>query len=225
MNRRRLLLAAGALPALSFRSPGVPAPDRKARARLEAVLKAARTFGRGGGYDRSWKSSGCPAAVMHKGERILSGSESGTYCCGFTFAVAVKALQDGGELDRASADDVRRFQKVWYGATKKDKERERQCAVAVKELGVGREVKVKDAQAGDFLQLWRRGNKPSGHSVLFLGWVMAGDDRVGISYLSSQGSTDGIGYAVEYLSDEKLGAVDGAGRVDPDRLWFARLDL
>ena len=89
------------------------------------------------------------------------------------------------------------------------------------QLGVGREVKVNDAMAGDFAQLWRRKDKPSGHSVLFLGWVTVGDDRIGFSYLSSQGSTGGIGYAVEYFADAEA----GSGRVDPDRLYFARLDL
>ncbi len=56
---------------------------------------------------------------------------------------------------------------------------------------------------------------------MFLGWVEVAGERVGFSYLSSQGSTGGIGYAVEYFVDAKA----GKGTVDPKRLYFARLDV
>lgn len=96
---------------------------------------------------------------------------------------------------------------------------ERQCAQAVDRLGVGREVPLDQARAGDFAQLWRVSKQPSGHSVLFLAWLEVDGRRVGFSYLSSQGSTDGIGYSVEFFADAEL----GKGRVDRPRVYFARL--
>ncbi len=228
MERRNLLkLGCGlGLFSLGARSASAAAskPAREGSGdakRASAILKAAKSFGRGGGYDKSWTSSGCPAPVEHKGEVILRGSSDGTYCCGFTFAVAARALAEAGALKAKSPAELRAFQKVWFGATKKKIEQEKQCALAVQGLGVGSEVSADEAMAGDFAQLWRRGNKPSGHSVLFLGWIEVGDERVGFSYLSSQGSTGGIGYGVEYFADAEA----GEGRVDPERVYFARIAI
>ncbi|WP_145203545.1 hypothetical protein [Planctomycetes bacterium Poly30] len=229
MNRRNMLRASGLVGALTLHratgSPWVKGPSGAGKAkdleRAAAILAAAESFGRGGGYDKSWSSSGCPAPVEHEGETILQGSAKGTYCCGWTFAVAMKALTDAGALKKKSAADLRRFQKVWFGATGVEEEALKQCALAVQQLGVGEEVKADEAMAGDFAQLWRKKDRPSGHSVLFLGWVEVAGERIGFSYLSSQGSTDGIGHAVEYFADAKA----GHGRVDPERLYFARLAL
>lgn len=181
------------------------------------VLGAALAFGLGGGYDTKWTGTGVPEEVMHRGDRVLAKSASGTYCCGFTFAVAMRVLAAGSALDGKSVADVRAFQKAWYGATKETAER--QCAQAVEGLGVGREVPLDEARAGDFAQLWRVSKQPSGHSVLFLAWIELEGRRVGFNYLSSQGSTNGIGYSAEYFADAEL----GKGRVDRTRLYFARL--
>lgn len=222
MNRRRLLqLAATASlsPGLVAMPPVAPSDGNEDAHRVRAILAAARTFGKGGGYDRSWGGSGTPTEIRHDGERILSKAKSGTYCCGFTFTVAMKALEDAKALRGKSVEDVKAFQKAWYGATAETAEK--QCALAVQRLGVGREVKLEDAMAGDFIQIWRKARKPSGHSVLLLGWVEAGKERLGLTYLSSQGSTDGIGVAVEYFSDS---GIEG-GRVDRERTYAARLAM
>ncbi|MEM8712794.1 MAG: hypothetical protein AAGG01_17720 [Planctomycetota bacterium] len=221
MNRRTLLQSAtalGALPSLA-RGRATPNDAEEDLARATRVLSAAKAIGLGGGYDRSWKSSGCPVEIRHGGRRILAASDQGTYCCGYTFAVAMAALASADALGELSVDDVRGFQKTWFGATAIKDEQERQCSVAVGQLKVGKSVSAEEAMAGDFLQLWRKTKKPAGHSVLFLGWVEVAERPIGISYLSSQGSTDGIGYAVEYFADA---GIDG-GRVDRDRLYFARL--
>ena len=190
---------------------------REARGAAQ-VLGAALSYGLGGKYDKSWSSSGVPEEVRHAGQRILSASSKGTYCCGFTFAVAMKVLAERGALEGKSAAELRTFQKAWYGASSETAEK--QCAVAVESLGVGREIAADDARVGDFAQIWRKSDRPSGHSVLFLAWVREGKQRTGISYLSSQGSTDGIGFAVEHL---ELGDARRR-RVDPERIYFARLD-
>ena len=180
------------------------------------ILAAARAIPDGGSY--VWTNgSGVPRDIRHDGEVILKAQEKGTYCSGFTFCVAMEAAQERGLLQGKTADEVRQFQKEWYGSTKEAAER--QCALAVEHLGIGREVKsLADAQPGDFMQIWRT-NK-TGHSVLFLDWVREGDQVVGIKYRSSQKLTDGVGDRVEYFADAK----GHDGKVDRRRTYAARLD-
>lgn len=192
------------------------APQLRADESGKDVLAAARAIPNGGSY--VWANgSGVPRDIRHDGELILKAQEKGTYCSGFTFCVAMQAAEERGLLKGKSAEAVRQFQKQWYGSTKEAAER--QCALAVEQLGIGREVKsLADAQPGDFMQIWRT-NK-SGHSVLFLDWVREGDQIVGIKYRSSQKSTDGVGDRVEYFAD----APGRQGKVDRRRTYIARLD-
>jgi hypothetical protein len=180
------------------------------------ILAAAQAIPDGGSY--IWDNgSGVPRDIRHDGELILQAQKKGTYCSGFTFSVAMEVARERGLLKGKTADEVRRFQKEWYGSTKEAAER--QCALAVEQLDIGREVKsLADAQPGDFMQIWRT-NK-SGHSVLFLDWVREEDQIVGIKYRSSQQSTDGVGDRVEYFAD----APGHDGKVDRRRTYVARLD-
>lgn len=189
-------------------APGTP-PDQR------TTLEIARAYKDGGQYDSSWKSSGVPQEIRFKGERILAQGK-GTYCCGFTFAVAIDAAQERGLLADKSADEIREFQKQWYGAT--EESAEVQCGLAMEKLGVGERVAADDAQPGDFLQFWRT-NK-TGHSVVFLGWVKDGGKPIGFKYRSSQGSTKGIGNRIEYFA----GVPAKDGKVDRKRMYFARLN-
>src|SRR5687767_9457655 len=83
------------------------------------VVKIARGYKDGGGY--KWKGSGTPEEINFKGERILPKGES-TYCSGFTFAVVMKAAEERGLLRDKTPDQIRAFQKDWYGATKESGE-------------------------------------------------------------------------------------------------------
>jgi hypothetical protein len=206
----RHLLLAGLLCALPL-AEASPRPRHN-----DLVLEVARSFEDGGGYDRSWSGSGTPVEITHDGTRILRASTSGSYCCGYTFAVVMAAAAEAGLLEGKTAAEVRRFQREWYGAVDDPTLREQQCSLAVENLGIGRQVRARDARPGDFLQLWRQ---TSGHSVIFLGWVTdAGSrDPVGIRYRSSQGSTDGIGDSEERFEGH-------GGHVDPERIYFGRLD-
>jgi hypothetical protein len=176
------------------------------------VVAIARTFADGGGYQ--WKGTGVPQEIRFHGEQILEKGQH-TYCSGFTFAVVMKAAAQRGLLRDKSPDAIRQFQKEWYGASKASAET--QCAMAVQTLGIGRAVAAEHARPGDFLQLWRT-NK-SGHSVVFLDWVVEEGQRVGLKYRSSQSSTDGIGDRIEFLA----GVPGKEGLVDPKRLYFCRL--
>ncbi|MEO0529042.1 MAG: hypothetical protein AAF266_00545 [Planctomycetota bacterium] len=177
-----------------------------------AVLSIARSYADGGGYNRTWAGSGTPEAVTHDGRQVLAEGTGGTYCCGYTFAVAMQAAERRGLLDGRSFDDVKRFQKLWYGAT--DADDDTLVVLAAETLGIGEGVALDDARPGDFVQLWRTGG--SGHSVVFLDWLEEDGRRVGFRYRSSQGSTDGIGDATERFSD-------AGGRVLRDRTHAARL--
>jgi hypothetical protein len=177
------------------------------------IVKVAREYKDGGGYE--WKGSGSPEQINFKGERILPKGES-TYCSGFTFAVVMKAAEKRGLLSDKSPEQIRAFQKDWYGATKGSGET--QCAFAVERLGIGKQIAPEKARAGDFLQLWRT-NK-SGHSVVFLEWVKEGRRNIGVKYRSTQKLTNGIGDRVEFFAN-----VPGKdGKVDVERMYFCRLD-
>jgi hypothetical protein len=177
-------------------------------------VAVARTFPDGGGYE--WKGGGVPEDVLFDGKTLLAKSKA-TYCSGFTFAVAMKAATERGLLKNKTIEQVRGFQKDWYGATKESGET--QCAYALEKLGIGKQVAIKDAKPGDFLQLWRT-NK-SGHSVVFLDWVTDGGRPIGLKYRSTQTSTKGIGDRTEYFT----GIPGKKGAVDPRRLYFARLEV
>ncbi|WP_428305891.1 hypothetical protein [Lacipirellula sp.] len=182
----------------------------------EDVLAVAAAIPDGGTY--VWDGgSGVPHEIRHEGETILPAQKKGTYCSGFTFTVAMEAARERGLLRGKSADAVRQFQKEWYGSTKEAAER--QCALAVERLGIGKEITdLMDARPGDFVQIWRT-NK-TGHSVVFVDWVREGETVVGLKYRSSQKSTNGVGDRVEYFADAK----GHDGKVDRRRTYVARLD-
>jgi hypothetical protein len=182
---------------------------------VEAI---SRTFADGGGYNVKWGGSGTPEEIRFKDARILAKGENGTYCCGFTFNVVMKAAGDAGLLKDKTIEQIKRFQKEWYGAVKEKDVAEKQCAVALGNLGIGKQVAPDEAQSGDFLQFWRT---KSGHSVVFLKWVEQDGKRVGFAYRSSQGSTDGVGDKTEYFKDSGI----EKGEVDPQRMYFGRLGL
>ncbi len=177
------------------------------------VLATASEYRDGGGF--SWdEGSGTPEEIRFQGKRILSKGKGGTYCCGFTFAVVMKAAGKAGLLHDKSVAQIRKFQREWYGATPASADR--QCALAVENLGIGREVPLSEAQPGDFVRLWRT---TCGHSVIFVRWVVEGGRRVGMEYRGTQGSTGGIGNAIEYLK----GVRGHEGTIDLRKTHVARL--
>lgn len=187
-------------------------------AHADDVLDAAYAYPDGGGYNGAWAGSGTPEAIAHNGRQVLAAGQGGTYCCGYTFGVAMRVLEERGLLEGKTFDAVKRFQKLWYGAT--ELEDDTLVVLAAETLGVGRGVPLDDAQPGDFVQLWRTNG--SGHSVIFLDWAVndASGDRVGFRYRSSQGSTDGIADATEYFADAQ--GVTG-GRVVREKTYACRI--
>jgi hypothetical protein len=180
----------------------------------EDVLTIARAYRDGGGYDKTWRGTGVPEDVRFADTLILKKG-NGSYCCGYTLSVVMKAAEDRGLLEGKKPNELRRFQKQWYGAT--EDSRETLCALAVETLGIGEAIEPQDARPGDFLQFWRTNG--SGHSVVFIEWVGNGDKPIGFKYRSSQGSTDGIGDRTEFFADVR----EKGGAVDRGRLYFCRL--
>ena len=221
MTIRRL--AALCLAALALAAAGPAA----AEAGLSAeVLAAAEAVPDGGGYQSAWTGSGTPHAVAVNGFEVLPAGEGGSYCSGFTFAVAVGVAAEAGLLDDAEPARLRTFQKMWYGAVSADDAdddaerariedvRERQLQAALPWMGVGVAVEPADARPGDLVQFWRT---RSGHSAVFSGWLLGDDgEPVGLRYRSSQRSTGGVGDAEERLRG-------AGGEVDPQRIYFGRL--
>ncbi|MDB6124992.1 MAG: hypothetical protein JWQ71_3985 [Pedosphaera sp.] len=179
------------------------------------VIRIARTFKDGGGYNTAWKGSGAAEEISFKGEKILPAAEGGTYCCGFTFTVAMRAAAERGLFKDKTPQQIRQFQKEWYGAT--EASREKLCQMAVTTLGIGKAVPFDEVQLGDFVQLWRA---KSGHSVLFLSWVEENGKKIGMQYRSSQPATDGIGDSVEYFTK----AAPGKSPLNRARTYFCRLN-
>lgn len=108
-----------------------------------------------------------------------------TYCCGLTFEIYFKVAAAAG-VKFASPKALKQIKADWFVATGK-----RGGPVdALVSRGLGKEIKLLDAQPGDFCQIWRKNG--SGHSVIFLG-----HDQGKLSYWSTQPSTDGIGRRTE----------------------------
>lgn len=177
------------------------------------TLRVAKSYANGGKYN--WAGSGTPHEILFKGETILPKGTNGTYCSGFTFTVVMRAAEQNNLLKDKTAEQIRRFQKEWYGATG---DTEKQAGPAMENLGVGKIVSFEQARSGDFVQFWRA--TKSGHSAVFLNWVEESGKKIGFKYRSTQKSTDGIGDRIEYFNDgpEKKGAVLR------DRTYFARLN-
>lgn len=179
------------------------------------VLKIAYSFKNGGHYNKAWSGSGTPEEIRFQDHRILPVCEGGTYCCGFTFSVAMRAAAERGLLKDKTVEQMRKFQQEWYGAT--DTTREKTCTLAAENLGIGRAIPFNEAQPGDFCQLWRA---KSGHSVLFLGWVQSRGEKIGFKYRSSQEATDGIGDRIEYFKK----VAGQRSPVNRQRTYFCRLN-
>lgn len=180
------------------------------------VLEEIEKYPLRSGYDVTLKSGGVTDDIYFNGEKILSKGK-GTYCSGFTFSVAFAVLMQKNLLKEMSVSDVRKFQRQWYGVFKDTAEK--QCVDALINIGMGTPVQnLKDLIPGDFIQFWRP-NK-TGHSAVFLEALFSpAGEVIGIRYISSQKSTDGIAVKTEYFYE---GAV-GRSTVSKERFYAVRL--
>lgn len=200
-----IVLAWAALPVLA---------ETDAEALNSDVLEYALRYPEGGGYRWTAGNTGVPRTLTHQGEPILAEGE-GVICCGYTLAVAWDAAERRGLFREKSIEQLRAFQKHWYGSVESN--REELCVQAVELLGIGKEVPLEEARPGDFVQFWRTSG--SGHSVVLLEAIREDGRVVALHYRSAQKSTDGIGDRTEYFAD-----VDRAdGQIDRERTYVCRL--
>lgn len=155
---------------------------------------------------KGWKGTTCD--LVYDGQTVAKGDSKGRcYCCGLTFEVFFRAYKKWakskskpfkiGDLD---AKGVNKLIRAWFGANG-----DRRCSLgAIVDNKLGVHIKaLKDAKAGDFVQLWRH-NK-SGHSVVFVNWVRDENKAiVGLKYWSTQKSTKGVGTRVERFGPKGL---------------------
>jgi hypothetical protein len=191
-----------------------------------AALQAARSYHDGGGYIASGAGGGVPENIVFQGQTILSKPDHGTYCSGFTFAVAMKAAAQRDLLAGKTVSQVREFQRLWFATDPNKADWEKQCVLALTTLGIGLDSST-DPQPGDFVQMYRKvdAGDPAGHSAVFLGWVTdTQGKRIGLKFRSSQTNTDGIGDATVYFSDSGH-APDATfpGHMSRSRIYFGRL--
>jgi hypothetical protein len=142
-----------------------------------------------------------------------------SYCVGLTWEVfmgaydMIRSSSDAPErMNGMDVDDMMELRVDWYvrelyGTGVVD---------AVERFGLGHGVTdFEDVRPGDFLQFWR--NSGSGHSAVFIDWERdAGDSIEGVWYWSTQGSTDGVGYNLEYFGS-------GESDMDPAHFHAARI--
>jgi len=172
----------------------------------------------GGGYS-ALSDSGVSKAIRFDDEILLRASKDGsTYCCGFTFEIVMQLAQERGLLEGKSYIEMKRFQKQWYGA--EPGSNKRQVALAMENLGIGREISLDNARPGDFVIYSRTGPRGIGHSVVLIDTIRRDGKVIGLYYRSSQPTTNGIGNQTEYLSDTGY----SNGTIRRDTIVAARLN-
>lgn len=159
--------------------------------------------------------------------RAHPGGDRASYCVGITFEVFFRAMQDRNRELGISADDFNGmgwdnlfdFMLDWYAA--KGPQTVSNVVVAVAKYGVGQEVNDwGEAEPGDFIQFLRKSG--SGHTAVFLQWVRSDQQIVGVTYWSSQTSTNGIGVHSEYFAIPKGRGVVW-GPIQPESLNITRI--
>lgn len=180
------------------------------------VLEVLKDYPTDGTHPYHWPKDepfdGVTRDLRYQGELIARAEAQAvkrTYCCGLTFEVFIRACElyakgRSYRLDGLAVWGVKKLKADWFVAT--GLRGGPVDALVPKGLGMRVET-IEEAQAGDFVQLWRESG--SGHSVIFL-------ERVdgGIRYWSTQTVTNGIGERTEYFY--------GKNWVKKDELYIVR---
>ncbi len=225
--------------AVTAQSPAQPAPGEL----NQDVLALLRSYARDGTHRYHWPKSGTWAGntrdLHYAGELLSAGDPQGrAFCCGLTFEVFVRAYQSWCERRAAEfvipgfdgSASLAGLRRQWFGS-----DGDVTCSShAILDNQLGTAVAREAARPGDFVQFWRKTG--SGHSVIFIDWVRAGETAeavlaeveagsrqastgpiAGLCYWSTQRSTKGIGFRVEWFTD----AADRG--LDPQRVHIARI--
>lgn len=175
--------------------------------------------------------NGVTQNIIYKGSIIAKADPDGSrssHCVGLTYEVFFKAMQERNKEAGISADNfnnmtinnMKDFMLTWYNAEGTPKSEDDQLAGAMVKYGLGTQIKrLEDAKAGDFIDFSRT---KSGHAAVFINWIRNNKGNiVGFKYWSTQESTKGIAYKVEYFSDNTESAFKGT--VNRNELFIGRV--
>ncbi len=157
----------------------------------EQVLELIKTYPVNGIHRYFWENGfdGVTKDLIFKGIQVAKSEPQGrTYCCGLTFELWFTAYNLLHPDTKLTGQDFKKIKYDWFVATGK----RMGCVDGLVPRGLGTKVELKDAQPGDFMQIWR--TTKSGHSVIYL----SHNDK-SITYWSTQTSTNGIGERTEIL--------------------------
>lgn len=194
------------------------------------VLAIVKTYPTDGTHQYHWPKSGTwsgnTRTLHYDGEVLLEGDAQGRcHCCGLTFEVFLRAFERWCvavkrpfKILTMARKDVLRLKGEWFGAS--GDRATLHTAITKNKLGV-RITDWNDAKPGDFVQLWRYSG--SGHSVVFRAWKRHGKKIIGLTYWSSQGSTNGIGERTELFGDPKASKKTNGSKVKPDEFYLCRI--
>ncbi len=188
-----------------------------------AVMDRIEAYPTDGSYDYYWPSDsdwgGNPHDLYYLDRLFSAGDpERRSFCVGLTFEVFLFAFDEvdaatggTGSLNGVSFDELYELRTDWfvrelYGMGVVD---------ALENYGIGDRISDwEDIQPGDFLQFWRHSG--SGHNNIFIDWETDGDGTIiGVTYWSTQGSTDGVDYNTEYFGTS-------GSRIDPNSFFAGR---
>lgn len=174
------------------------------------VLDVVHSYPLDGSHGFHWPKSGSwegtTRDVVYAGRKLTQGDpERRSYCCGLTFEVYVRALLAAGKgpTSAVDGDTLHELRLRFFGDSKIVRERRKLAQWGLESLGLGHAiVDLEDARAGDFVQFWRHGG--SGHSAVFVNWVRRQGEIAGLTYWSTQSTTQGIGYHTEWIGPKAV---------------------
>ncbi|MEO8377617.1 MAG: hypothetical protein ABI579_08090, partial [Candidatus Sumerlaeota bacterium] len=183
----------------------------------------------GGGYFIGVKAQPAETPVGYDlslfGKDLIKAPRTTSYCSGSSFTAFVEAMNkiepDGASkldpvhyeaLRMQEPDGGRREDGVKFWGHWNDDGFGNDFALA-QYSGMGTVIKPEQARPGDFMNIsWKNGN---GHSVIFLGWTKNEDGSKGLSFWSSQTSTNGYG-DVHLKNLDRIADVKVVRLTDPD---------
>ncbi|MCC6546707.1 hypothetical protein IT570_06015 [Candidatus Sumerlaeota bacterium] len=199
---------------------------------LEAIDTVQAHQPDGGGYFIGVKAKPPETPVGYElslfGRPLLKPTRTTSYCSGSSYTAFIEALNviypDGAtRLDpvRTEAmrmqepDGGRREDSVKFWGHWNDDGFGNDFAL-VQYSGMGTVITPQQARPGDFMNIsWTNGN---GHSVIFLGWTKNEGGAKGLSFWSSQTSTNGYG-DVHLPNLDKVKVVKVVRMTNPDKLF------
>jgi hypothetical protein len=177
-----------------------------------------------GSYGYYWPSGsdwlGTTRDLWYLDTQVAEGDpQHRSYCVGLTWEVFLRAweqvdaaVEGDGTVNGMGLSDLTEFRVDWfvrelYGDG---------VVSAVENYGIGEQITDwEDVRPGDFVQFWRHSG--SGHNNIFVQWERDGDGEIeGLTYWSTQSSTDGISENTEYFGSS-------GSSIDPAYFFAARV--